>query len=126
MKAVTVAGQPVTVNSGQVGLTKEQAAARSHALKLVGKLGKDCVGVFEVTAPIQFKIGETFGFSGEVGKSGQMRDRDAEELAKLEAVDRAVTEVRAECEARLQAQAAAHAAAIEKAVTEALASAAQK
>lgn len=138
MKQVKVEGQPVNVNSGQVGLTKAQAAARAHALQIVGKPDRDGNAVYNVLAPINFKVGEEFGFSGELSKGGNLRDRDAEELGKLEAADRAIAQVRAEYEGKLEAakqatakavedaltaERATHAAAIEKAVAEAVAKA---
>lgn len=124
MKTTKVEGQAATVNSGQVSLTKAQASVRMHGLKAVGKTNrdgnpnfdKDGRAVFDVTAPIQFKIGEEFGFSGDLNKAGQMRDRDAEEIAKLEAVDRAVAECRAALQGEYEARLAASKAAADKAM----------
>lgn len=141
MRPVKVENQSVNVSSGQVGLTKAQASVRMHALQIVGKPDKEGRAVYNVIAPINFKVGEVFGFSGDLSKGGQLRDREAEELGKLEAADRAVAQIRAEYEAKLEAarQATAkavedalaaervqHAAAVDKAVAEALAKAAGK
>lgn len=46
-----------------LGLTKEQAAARSHLLKDLGK------GKYEVLDKVQFKIGEQLGYEGELPNS---------------------------------------------------------
>jgi len=100
MKKVTAVDGHLSVNSGQVGLTKAQAASRMHAITLVGKLNRDGYGVYEVTGPLQFKKGESFEFSGETGKGGALRDPEAEALAKLEAEDRIRAEVRAELQAK--------------------------
>lgn len=84
MKKVTVDGGPLSVNSGQISLTAEQARPRLHALVAV-KVDAKGGGVYSVTGPIQFKRGESFGFDGEVGKNGVLRDPEAEQLAQLEA-----------------------------------------
>lgn len=99
MKKVTAESGTLAVNSGQVQLTAEQAKPRLHALQLVGKTDGKGGGTYNVTGPIQFKRGETFGFDGEVAKNGVLRDPDAEQMAKLEieeAIEKKVT-------ARLQA-----------------------
>jgi len=44
-------------------LSKGQAAIRSHALKALGD------GRYETTAPVEFKVGESFGYDGELPKS---------------------------------------------------------
>ena len=122
MKKVTAADGPLSVNSGQVELSKAQAASRMHALTPIGKPNKDGNIVYEVTGPLQFKRGETFGFSGETAKNGHLRDPEAEALAKLEVEDRIRAEERkaaaarldkalAEQEARLRAELAPKAAA---------------
>lgn len=55
---------PATFGAGaRLGLSKEQAAARAHALKEVGK------GVYVAQQPVQFKAGETVGIDGELPKS---------------------------------------------------------
>lgn len=93
-----VAQQVVTVGSGVVALTEAQAKPRAHNLELLKK-GKER-SEYNVRAPIQFKAGEEFLYSGEIDKSGRLHDPDAEALAKLEAEDR----VRAEVRALLQAE----------------------
>lgn len=98
MKTVKVEAAPATVNSGQVGLSKAQAATRMHALRMVGKADKDGNAVYDVTGPISFKVGESFGFSGDLSKTGQLRDPEAEAIARLDAEEKAVAKVRAEYE----------------------------
>ncbi len=48
------------LNNGCVELDEDQARRRIHNLKEVGK------GIFEIVNPIQFKVGEKFGYDGEV------------------------------------------------------------
>lgn len=96
LKKFTVDAPFFSVGSGIVGLTAEQARARAHNLKAV-KVGKDGAGEYEVRNMIQFKRGESFGYSGEVGKNGQLTDRDAEELRRMEqaeTVEKAVAAAR--------------------------------
>lgn len=53
---------PTTLPVGaRVGLSKEQAAARAHALDKVGKH-------YVATAPLQFKAGEQIDYDGELPK----------------------------------------------------------
>ena len=97
LRKITVDAPSYQVHSGIVGLSAEQAKSRAHNLKPV-KPGKDGAGEYEVVHPIQFKRGETFGFSGQVGKGGVLSDKDAEELRLLEqaeTVDKAVKRARA-------------------------------
>lgn len=55
--------EPITFQVGSVlSLSKEQVAARVHALK---KSGKN----WRVVKPVQFKSGETIGFDGDLPKS---------------------------------------------------------
>lgn len=55
---------PLTLGAGvRLGLSKEQAAARSHALKAAGK------GVYVTTAPVQFKAGEQIAVADELPKA---------------------------------------------------------
>lgn len=61
MREITVKGAPLNVNAGRVKLTKDQARRRAHLLAAVD--GKE--GEFDVVRPIQFKVGETFGFEGD-------------------------------------------------------------
>lgn len=98
MKKITVTETFKTVNSGQVELTSAQAEARKHALEPTFKIKATKqpdvlpAGVYRVTAPIQFKKGEIFGYDGEVGKNGVLSDPEAEEIERLEALDRARAE----------------------------------
>ena len=107
MKQFKAEHAAVDVLSGQVKLSAEQARARLHNLKAVDTK-KDGSGVYQVTNPIQFKRGETFGFDGDVGKNGVLSDPDAEQLAAMgeddARVEAAVKKVRAECEAQLKAE----------------------
>lgn len=73
MREITVEGAPLNVNAGRVKLTKDQARRRAHLLAAVD--GKE--GEFDVVRPIQFKVGETFGFEGD-DKSLPIEYRPAE------------------------------------------------
>jgi hypothetical protein len=103
----------VTVNSGNVQLSAAQAAVRRHCLKEV-KIDKNGGGVYSVTAPIQFKRGETFGFDGAAGKNGVINDPEAEQMAKLEAEVAMEKKIAAGVQAALPA-------AVEKALADTLA-----
>lgn len=58
-----IATKPVTLNSGVVRLTKEQASGRMHKLE---SLGKDC---YRIIGANQFKVGEEFGYEGDLPKN---------------------------------------------------------
>lgn len=73
----------VRVESGQVKLSAEQAAGRRHCLDPV-KVKEDGSGVYQVKSAIQFKAGEEFGFDGDAGRNGVLRDPEAEQLARME------------------------------------------
>lgn len=49
--------------SARLGLSREQAAARAHALREVGK------GVYVAQQSVQFKAGETVSVDGELPKA---------------------------------------------------------
>lgn len=51
-----------TLYAGILLLTKEQAMPRAHNLKEIGK------GRYEVVKPVEFKIGETIGYEGDLPK----------------------------------------------------------
>jgi hypothetical protein len=70
MNAIEVKHQPVSINAGVVRLSAAQAKVRAHAVKLVK--GEKDGGIYEVTAQVQFKVGERFGFNGRLGKNGQL------------------------------------------------------
>lgn len=56
----------VTIPAGvRLDLTRAQALARAHALQKDGKTGN----VYTTTRPVQIKIGEEFGYDGELPKS---------------------------------------------------------
>lgn len=101
MKKIKVENRLLTVNSGQVQLTAEQARVRGHALKAV-EVKKDGSGVYDVTAPLHFKQGETLGFSGDVGKNGDAFDPEAEEIARMDAAEKAEKERRAAVEKAIE------------------------
>jgi hypothetical protein len=63
MEHYRVIGHKAEIHGGQVQLTDVQAAPRAHNLESLGK------GLYNVTAPIQFKAGETFGYDGEFPKA---------------------------------------------------------
>jgi ABC-type phosphate transport system auxiliary subunit len=83
LKKVTVEAAFYSVGSGIVALTAEQAKARLHNLKPV-KVERNGAGEYEVVNQLQFKKGESFGYSGVVGKNGQLSDKDAEDLRRME------------------------------------------
>lgn len=91
MKKITVTEKPLVVGSGRVQLTGAQAAPRMSCLTAVGRPDKDGGGVFEVTSFLQFKVGETLGFEGEMTKSGVLVDLNAaaSDIAKEQARVRA-------------------------------------
>ena len=60
------AAEVVNLQFGRVKLTAEQAAPRMHCLS--GKKNQKS-GVFEIVKPIQFKVGESFGYDGDIPKS---------------------------------------------------------
>lgn len=63
MKRFCVVGtKGVTLHSGVLQLSAEQASARAYALR---SLGDD---LYLIEKPVQFKCGEEFGFDGEVTK----------------------------------------------------------
>lgn len=101
MKTIKVETRLLTVNSGQVKLTAEQARTRRHALHGVD-VKKDGGGIFDVIAPLHFKQGETLGFSGDVGKNGIAFDPEAEEIARLDAADKAEKERKAAVEKAIE------------------------
>lgn len=84
LRKVTVEAAFYTVNSGVVVLVGEQAKARMHNLKAVKVDKKTGDGEYEIVNPIQFKRGESFGFSGETSKNGVLSDPEAEELRRME------------------------------------------
>jgi len=57
----------VAIHNGRVTLSSDQAKRRIHHIKPKNKKQKE--GVYEVLESIQFKIGETFGYDGEIPKS---------------------------------------------------------
>jgi len=57
----------VTIHGGRVLLNEDQAKRRAHAIQPKKKNQKK--GVYKVIAPIQFKIGEEFGYDGEIPKT---------------------------------------------------------
>lgn len=80
-----VVTNPVTLRSGVVRLTKEQASKRAHALEPAGK-------DYRIIGQIQFKTGEEFGYEGDLPKSM------AENLTTKEAAEAAAKKAAAEAE----------------------------
>lgn len=62
-----LAGAVITLHSGRVKLTEDQANRRASCLSNDKKGGK--AGVYNIEKPIQFKLGEVFGYDGEIPKS---------------------------------------------------------
>ena len=123
LRKVKVEAVVYTVVSGIVGLSAEQAKTRLHNLKpITGKVDerKDSktrgAGEYEVVNPVQFKRGETFGYSGEVGKTGQLRDPEAEELKRMERAEDLEKAVRAAVSAERERCRQEYAAKLEKEV----------
>lgn len=58
------AHQFVQFHAGRVALTAEQAARRRMCTRATGE-----PGVYEITAPCGFKLGESFGYDGDVPKA---------------------------------------------------------
>lgn len=81
-----VVTNPVTLRSGVVRLTKEQASKRAHALE---PAGKDC---YHILGQIQFKDGEEIGYEGDLPKSM------ADNLTTKEAAEAAAKKAAAEAE----------------------------
>ena len=80
---------PATFPAGtRLGLSSEQAAARSAALAEAGK------GVYLVQQPVQFKAGEVVGFAGELPKAlGELVDKPkAKRAARPVAPEAATTD----------------------------------
>lgn len=88
--------QIATLHSGVLELTDAQYARRKHALKQIGK------SKYEITKPVQFKVGETIGYEGDLPKAmgnvmvdelevkkqaakQSKKTKEAEEKAKAEA-----------------------------------------
>src|SRR5262245_21246394 len=65
MKTYKVTAMSVTLHRGLLRLTPEQAARRTHALKLVANMP----GVYELIGPTCFKRGEVFGHDSDANKA---------------------------------------------------------
>jgi hypothetical protein len=85
MKKYQVTGPMVQLFSGKVQLSPEQSGPRKHNLAQVKG------NVFEITAPIQFKQGETFGYDGEISKAMAL-DLDEEAAVKKAAAEKEASE----------------------------------
>lgn len=102
----------LNINSGFVRLTKEQARPRLHALRVIKPemikpdpkkdpvpSGYAADGIYEVTAPIQFKGGERLEYSGAADKGGgDLRDPEAEREAAARAARDLAAKIRGEVE----------------------------
>lgn len=67
MNLVKVVNGPFRVFTGRVELTEAQAKERGHLLRESG-----AKGVYEVVKPIEFKVGEVFGYDGTLPKNGNV------------------------------------------------------
>lgn len=63
MRKYQVIENHVEIGAGRVMLDADQFKARSHNLRAIGP-----DGVCEIVKPVQFKLGEVFGFDGDLGK----------------------------------------------------------
>lgn len=102
MTKIEVVNKPLRLGEGVVSLTDEQAADRMHNLKKAGK------GRYEILRPVEFKVGETLGYEGEVPKF--LRD-DLEPFASNRAKEEAAGKAKAEADAKKKADDYAKAAA---------------
>ncbi|MFA6121916.1 MAG: hypothetical protein WCT35_04885 [Sideroxydans sp.] len=85
------------LHAGVLVLTKEQARPRRHNLKEVGK------GRYEIVNPVEFKLGEEFGYEGELPKALALNltsAADAEKAAKKAAEAEAKAKAKAEADAK--------------------------
>ena len=80
MKPYKINGPAVTIHSGRIGLTPDQADARLQTKSIVAVEGEE--HVFEVQLPLQFKAGEIVGLDEEIGKAlkAQLAEPSAKEL----------------------------------------------
>lgn len=62
MKQYSVEERSVTISSGILLLSNDQAEARTTHLENLGD------GLYQVNQPVQFKRGEIFGYDGDVNK----------------------------------------------------------
>jgi hypothetical protein len=88
------AERAVTLYSGQVELTAEQAKDRQAAVKAV-KAGKDGAGTYEITSSIMFKAGEVFGYDGDIGKDSGLVEASKDDLKAAQDKQSAFAEERA-------------------------------
>lgn len=63
MKRYRVTARSVEIHAGVLQLTDEQAIPRAHRME---KCGKGCWRVSD--GPVQFKVGEEFGYDGDLPK----------------------------------------------------------
>lgn len=99
--------QPVTLTSGVVRLTDEQARMRAHKLEAV----KGKKGLYRITGPNQFKAGQEIGYEGDLPKTlatdMEAADADAETKKSTKAQAKADAEAaKAKAEAEKAAAAA--------------------
>lgn len=72
MKKYTVTGAKASFSAGAfLGLTKDQHAARQHAVDFVKgqKIDGEQINVVQVNLPVEFKNGEAFYAMGEINKA---------------------------------------------------------
>ena len=99
MKKFIVTGKPLTLKSGTLQLTKEQAACRSYCLKALNP--KE--GLYLVTGDACFKVGETIGYDGPDIKRmmvAGLMEMDAKTKADEEKKARAELDAKIKAEAR--------------------------
>ena len=63
MHEILITGNGVTLRSGIVSLSHEQAVARAGCLSDLSD------GLYQIEKPVQFKRGERLGYDGEVNKA---------------------------------------------------------
>jgi colicin import membrane protein len=93
--------KPLTLHSGFIGLTEEQAKDRAHCLIEA----EDEAGIYEIKSAVQFKSGEVIELE-EVPKGF---DDYFAEISEAENADEAEAEAKAKAEAEAKAKAEAEA-----------------
>lgn len=100
--------QIATLHSGVLELSDAQYARRKHALKQIGK------NKYEITKPVQFKVGETIGYEGDMPKAMADMMIDEAEAAAQKAAAKKPKQGKQAKEAEEKANAEAEALAAQK------------
>jgi len=68
----------VTLRAGNLKLDKDQLRRRRHLLAPTGERG-----IYKIEKPVQFKVGEVFGFDGDIDRLLESKLIDSETGAKI-------------------------------------------